>query len=86
MHLLAAPQNAVPQISAKSLLSPSSTVAPSPVRPISHKDLLAEERMDKMHAWGKPINKRPPKKNPTGVQGRPYARSAYFLQIFLLDT
>ena len=62
---------------AKSLLSPALPSVPNlAARPISHNDLIAEERMDKMHAWGKPVNKRPPPKNPTGVKGRPYARSA----------
>ena len=76
LQILPAPQTAVPPLApAKSLLSSPTLLSPQ-CRPLSHNDLLAEERMDKMHRWGKPINKRPPKKNPTGVQGRPYARSA----------
>jgi len=73
----AAPKTIVPPASAKSLLSPTLPLVSSAVpnsRPLSHNDLLAEERMDKMHRWGKPISKRPPKKNPLGVQGSPYAR------------
>ena len=90
LQILPAPRTAVPPLApAKSLLSPTSPsvvpINPRPpqCRPLSHNDLLAEERMDKMHRWGKPINKRPPKKNPTGVQGRPYARSA--LDFLLLN-
>ncbi len=60
-------------VSSSSSSSPSVKTHP-PCRHFNFGDLVAEERMATMHAWGKPVRKRPRPKNPLGGERGPYRK------------